>query len=374
MKSKIKRLLVVAGDSGGHIIPALTLSRQWKKNNIGNNKGECEIIFVTNNRPLDKYILNSAQNITYKKYIFISKFIKSRFWEIPIIFFQVLYACAKSLYYLIKYKPEKIITTGGLVSIPVCLIGWLLRYPVEIHELNVIPGKAIKFLFPFSNKIFIVFSRTKDYCRVFGRDFSHKCVKEDYPVRFSANAPERIKSDKAGLTAGFVTGQEDTYTGRQVWMSHDKDRKTLFILGGSQGSEFLNNIFKDFLLSNKGVLNKIQVIHQIGNRDITLWENFYKGLNIPAYVFSYNEKIDELYSRSDLIICRAGAGTLFETLFFKKKCLAIPLVAKTTSHQVENALEMSKEHPELFTVLDQESIKKDITVFDKALSVIMNFH
>jgi hypothetical protein len=61
-------------------------------------------------------------------------------------------------------------------------------------------------------------------------------------------------------------------------------------------------------------------------------------------------------------------------LFFKKKCLAIPLVAKTTSHQVENALEMSKEHPELFTVLDQESIKKDITVFDKALSVIMNFH
>ena len=140
------------------------------------------------------------------------------------------------------------------------------------------------------------------------------------------------------------------------------ERKTLFLLGGSQGSLLLNNLLKIFITTNQQVSNSIQIIHQTGSYDTTNWKKFYASAGIPAITFSYSHQIKDFYLLSDLVICRAGAGTLFELLFFKKHSIIIPLVAKTTDHQVENARAMAAEHPDLFTIIEQKQVEQNPTL------------
>ena len=98
--------------------------------------------------------------------------------------------------------------------------------------------------------------------------------------------------------------------------------------------------------------------------------SFYKDLKIPAVVFDYDENIQNFYLLSDLIICRAGAGTLFEIEFFRKKCLVIPLVAASTSHQVYNAQAMAEQYPDLFKIMSQDELVPD--KFNDAVSQGLN--
>jgi len=143
----------------------------------------------------------------------------------------------------------------------------------------------------------------------------------------------------------------------------DPHKKTILILGGSQGSIFLNNYIKQLIIKHPLVSSTINVIHQTGSLDSTNWSYFYKKNNITATVFSYNPNLASVYCAADVIICRAGAGTLFEIEFFKKKCIIIPLKTNTTDHQIDNARAMSTEHPDLFVWLDQQDIEKKPEIF-----------
>ena len=163
------------------------------------------------------------------------------------------------------------------------------------------------------------------------------------------------------------------------------------VLGGSQGSIFINNLIKNWIEKNRSdnppthkategkpfsaepdeasgrtALNKnlsnIQIIHQTGDSDSTNWDEFYSKQNIPAYYFKYSNKIKEFYQISDLVICRAGAGTLFELEFFAKKALIIPLETVYTDHQLDNALAMAKKNQDLFKVIRQREISENFNL------------
>ena len=103
----------------------------------------------------------------------------------------------------------------------------------------------------------------------------------------------------------------------------------------------------------------MQIIHQTGSIDNTDWKQLYASKNITAHVFSYHPDLALMYSAADLIICRAGAGTLFEIKFFGKPCIIIPLMTNTTTHQVDNACAMVEEYPEQFYMLAQSDVEKD---------------
>ena len=81
--------------------------------------------------------------------------------------------------------------------------------------------------------------------------------------------------------------------------------------------------------------------------------------------------LEYVYSAADLIICRAGAGTLFEIKHFNKPCIIVPLETNTTTHQVDNAQAMSSEYPELFYMLKQKDIEENgnvlIEIINKTL-------
>ena len=354
-----KTLFAVASGSGGHILPALIAAGKWHKQNPGST-----VIFCTGTSSLDKKILSSYPFINLVINFKLDKFIPKKVWLYPKVFLQVFLLFMKSLSLVIKHKPKTIISTGGLIAIPLCFAGRILGSRIEIYELNVVPGKAVKALMPLAHVIYTPFLATKKYCRLLGVDFGHRCRMCDYPIRFDAGARELHGETSCSIALA----------------NFEKTRKTIFLLGGSQGSLMLNNALKNFLLgASKNILQTIQIIHQTGEstrspREVqeaaacsNYWPNFYQKLGIPAITFSYHENVKDFYNQADLIICRAGAGTIFEVAFFEKPCIVIPLVASSTSHQIENACEIAKQYPHLFTVIEQSTVVSQPTVLYKTI-------
>ena len=313
----------VADKTGGHMLPCITHAHeQHKKNNA------TTYLFHTNT-PLEHTILENHPEIQgYAPYM-LDRIPYSQPWKMPIAGMKFIIYFCKSIWKLWNLQPKKVISFGGFSSIPVCLAAKTLGIPIELYELNVEPGKTIKFLSYFSDHVHICFQDTCSYFH------TKKCILENYPLRFS----EQDKNyNQAHIKASFGLNPK---------------KFTITILGGSQGSESLNQGIIEVLQSlPQPILSKIQILHQAGNSLIDL-ETVYKNLSIPYKVVSFYNDIEKFYQAADLIICRAGAGTIFEALFFEKKCITIPLQTHSTSHQIQNAQSMATYYPNYFTMILQ---------------------
>lgn len=317
----MKTICFVAGTSGGHIIPCLTLARQALK---AEPPFALKILFFASGSALDKYIINNPvvnQNVILP----LIKFPYKKIYLYPVFGAQLVWTLIKSFYWLAKTKPERVVTTGGYIAIPVVWAARLLRIPVTLWELNVIPGKTIKFLAPLATQINICFVQTAKNLP------KYTCTLKPYPVRFSEQ--DKIFQQKAL---------------EKLELTSDKNRKTIFILGGSQGSQELNLLIKKCVEQTPELANRIQVIHQTGANPrssrapatggcIEGWQDWYRKHNIPALVFAYRDDIATLMCAADLVISRAGAGALAEIIFFEKPAIIIPLRMAGDNHQVHNA-------------------------------------
>lgn len=334
-----KTIALVAGKSGGHIIPCLTIA----ENKLTPNNQHHTILFFSANTDLDKKIL--ANNPLVALHIMLP--LSTRAGSLLTTIWNTLHSLILSFFYLYKHKPEKIITTGGIVAIPTCIAGFILRIPITLYSLDALPGKAIQFLVPLATKIITCFESSQHYFP------AHKCSVEPYPIKYRLS---KIISKEAAH--------------KNIGLSPDK--KTLLILGGSQGSLFLNNCIKQFVNDASCNGETIQIIHQTGSTDATDWKNIYTEKNITAHVFSYHPNLATLYTAADLIICRAGAGTLFEVKFFNKPCIIIPLKTNTTTHQVDNARAMVTEYPKLFSMILQNEIEQNYKTLFKKITIMLD--
>ncbi len=373
MKNKIQdtSICFVAGCSGGHILPCLTLAQQERAKNP-----QLLVLFFTTDRALDKKILASASDtVTHHVTLPLSSLTYGKWYKLPILFWYLIRSFFTSMNQLGKWHPAYVLTTGSHIAIPVCLAAWILRIPVKLFEVNVLPGKTIKLLAYFAKEIFICYAQTKNYLP------AHKCILSAYPIKCVES--DRMLSAKDALQ--IITAQEtiatEDYSAEKILTP---DKKTLLILGGSQGSLFLNQLIKKVLDSDtapaqnnssaapeKHVRDEIQIIHQTGDLDQTDWKRFYAQREIPALVFTYRNQMAPYYAAADIIICRAGAGTLAELIFFNKKSIVIPLETKATDHQLNNALVCAKEHPELITVLRQNELADNAQKLETLLKQIL---
>lgn len=330
----------VAGRSGGHIIPALTLAQQIKAAHE-----QTEIIFFTTAHPLDQAIIKKQGSC-------ITKHIALKLGNVPffnifkILVFIINFARAffRSVSWLREYRPERVVGMGGYICLPVCIAARILRIPIHLYDLDAKPGKATRFLAKYAEKIHICFEQAKEFLP------AHKCEIAPYPIRFASSA--KNMSQESALNQLQLT----------------QNKKTIFINGGSQGSLFVNNCIKEWLDLNPHLHSLIQIIHQTGSVDMFDWKMHYYQLEIPAVVFTFKEDLAPCYAAADVIICRAGAGSLFEALFFNKPCVAIPLETSATSHQKDNARALSHQQPHLFTMLTEQEIKSDNMILFRVLN------
>ena len=332
-------LCLVAGKSGGHIVPALSYAHEYRQ-----TSPDTPILFFSTDAKLDTSIVLSYPFISTYVPIKLDNFPRKKVWRYPAFIWHLINSFLTSIKYLWSQAPKRVISMGGYISIPVCLSAWLLRIPIELFELNASPGQASLFLAKFATKISVCFEQALNFFP------ANKTYKREYPLRFTD--ADRISKNQACIYLGL-----------------DPKKKVLLVLGGSQGSHFINNLLKDLTKEYAQELKDIQILHQTGDADVGAMRMVYADGSFTAQVFDYKNDLQYCYSAADLVIARAGAGTLFELAFFSKKSIIIPLEADTTTHQLDNALAMAQRYPDLFIVLNQSSIKNDHNLFLKTLII-----
>jgi UDP-N-acetylglucosamine--N-acetylmuramyl-(pentapeptide) pyrophosphoryl-undecaprenol N-acetylglucosamine transferase len=206
-------------------------------------------------------------------------------------------------------KPDVVVGFGSYSSFPVVFAASLLRVPAMLHEQNVTPGKANRLSAKFVRRIAVTFEETKKYFR--GREIVW-----------------------TGCPCNAVRPSE----ARQNLLSRFElrpGRLTILVLGGSQGSRYLNEVFFESIAYLQADQN-IQVIHSTGMADQALYAQKYRGTDIPYHVCAFLENIQDAYGAADVVVARSGAVTVCELAAFGLPSVLVPYPF-AQSHQTANA-------------------------------------
>lgn len=317
----------VAADSAGHLFPCLTLAQQEQARNP-----HCSILFITADRSTERSF--TAQFPADIKLLYLPHFaLKKSIKGICSSLFTSARVFARSLYTFHTHKPVLLITTGGAFSVPVCIAAWLLRIPITAFELNASVGKALKYSAPLATTIYTCFPSAQQELK------AYKAQLAPYPLRsFSASV-----ADKATVLPS---------------LGLDPTKVTLLIVGGSQGSTFLNRCMEYLIINYPTFFKSMQLIHQTGVAQAASFKQHYQQVGIQAFVCDFDPRLPAFLQVADVVVCRAGAGTLFELRALKKQCITIPLITKATSHQLDNARYFATTFPTHFTLLYQTAVEQ----------------
>jgi len=306
------KILIASGGSGGHIFPAVALARTLEE------KRPCaEIRFVGSNKDLDRRIfekegfrfwLLSANKLPYKRSLRLLTF-----------FIKLKFDILKAFFIIVSYRPDVVVGFGGYAAFPIIFAARILGIPRIAHEQNVVPGRANKFLFGWSDTIAISFDETKIYL---GPN-AGRAVFTGNPIRYEIfSALNRKDAREAGI--------------KQFGL--DPEKFTILVIGGSQGAHFLNETFiKALSVIKDDIKICLQVIHITGPKDYEWAIKEYEKLDGPdRRIYSFIDRIEEAYSASSLVVTRSGASAIFEIAFFAKPMILVPYPF-AMSHQAENA-------------------------------------
>jgi len=299
------RIVVAGGGTGGHVFPGVAVVEAMEA--MGT---PVECLWIGTGRPVERQALER----TGWKYrvLKVRPLLGSRASTVLLALGGLPLYTAQAMRWLHQFRPNVVLGVGGYVSGPVILAARLLNVPAAIHEQNLVPGLANRMASRACGTVFVSFKGTLAH-------FSGKrVVVTGNPVR------KAILDQARRETAG---------NGRA---------KKLLILGGSQGARNLNTLTHSAarLLWESGV--GIEVMHQSGPQDLEHLRTAYDAAGIPARVFPFIQDMAGAYSWADLVVCRAGAGTVAELTAMGKPAIFIPYPSSAGGHQENNARELSQ--------------------------------
>ncbi len=291
MKEKI---LISTGGSGGHVIPALNFYDHLKEN--------YDVYLATDlrgSRFIDKEI--------YKNEIIDVPDIKKKKLKIPLNLILFFISIIKSFIYLKKNKISKIISTGGDMTLPICIASRFMKSKLFLFEPNMVLGRSNLFFLNQCQKIFCYSSKVRKF-----------------PIK---------NIDKIQIIYPIL--KKKTYLLKLK--NHDNsDKKIFLIIGGSQGANFFQTELKDtiYKLCKK---NNLSIYHQVNKDNLKSLEFFYRKNNIDFNLFDFSYSLDNILKKTDFCITRAGASTLAELVHFEVPFLTIPFPYSKDNHQLYNA-------------------------------------
>ncbi len=308
------RIVLTGGGTGGHLFPLIAVTKKIKEK-LG---PEAQFLYIGSGAPMERQVMQ-AEGIP-AKFVFSGKMRRYFSFQNFIDIFKVPIGFLQSLWILLWYMPEVIFSKGGYVAVPVVLAARIYRIPVMIHESDSIPGTANKFLAKYATRIAVAYPEAQAYFP------SEKTALLGNPVREGA---------LGGNPLMFI---------KQLGFTESK--KTLLVIGGSQGSEIINKAVVAILPQ---LLKDVQVIHQTGDRnyetviDLAGEQGIKAGREgyAPARFFNDKQLRDSL-ELCDLVISRAGANSIAEIAAHTKPAILVPLGNSANDHQRMNAYSLAK--------------------------------
>jgi UDP-N-acetylglucosamine--N-acetylmuramyl-(pentapeptide) pyrophosphoryl-undecaprenol N-acetylglucosamine transferase len=302
------KILLITSNTGGHIYPAIALAQQFKRREPGS-----QILFAAGEGTIGGKII--------PKYGFDLKTIPTRRFKrrlsfelllFPgILFLQIIY----SFLILRSFGPKIIISTGGFMSLPLLLLAKLFKIPALILEQNVIPGLSNRLGLWLADKMVTSFEDSSKFIPA-------KTILLGTPLRESILSTPPVSSSSE--------------------FNLDPNRKTILILGGSQGARAINAIMPEAAaMLREGY--SFQFLHAAGERDLLRVSELTKKLSLEHYhLLAYLDEIAPAMRSAQIIISRAGGSTLAEITALGIPAVLIPYPYAADNHQEFNARVLEK--------------------------------
>lgn len=347
------RVILTGGGTGGHVNPALAIAEEIKS-----REPECRFLYVGVRGKAEKVIVS---RVGYPlKFISTEGFPGLRpSWRSLRFLLRISVGVVQSVVILLRFAPRWVIATGGYVSAPIILATILLRLfrlsptRVFLHEQNSVPGQLNGLLGRWVDRVLLTFPQTLMF-------FPKNGVVVGYPIRHSIVLKP---IEQAAADLGFEL---------------PPDRQVVFVFGGSQGARTLNRAIVDALRYLLPYREQLFIIHGMGlsksaaydavaDTEARLQESYSEEeralLDSFYYRQDYFHNIADVYSVSDLIVCRSGAGSLNELSQLGKPSLIVPKANLPGDHQVMNARAMK--HAGAADILFEDTVLEGNQVLEK---------
>ena len=286
------RAILAGGGTGGHVIPALAIADELKK------QYDAEVLFIGTSRgietrlvPAAGYPLRLVQVGALNK-VSLKTRLKT-FFGLPGAVFE-----ARGI--LKEFRPGVVIGVGGYASGPAMLAAILGRVPTVAFEPNVVPGFANRMIARWVSGAAVHFAETEKFFR-------------------------RAKVTGVPVRQAFFA------------LPHSLAGRNLLVFGGSQGAKAINRVMMAALPELVTRVPGIHVVHQTGEHDFQAAQAAYSSLGNVVEVHRFIDDMPGFFSRADLILCRSGASTVAEIAAAGKPAVFVPFPRAADDHQKRNA-------------------------------------
>ncbi len=321
-KVQSKKLLVMAGGTGGHVFPGLAVAKQlqqqgWQIRWLGTaDRMEAELV-PRHGIEIDFINIQGLKGQGIKRWL-----------SAPLRIFSAVIQARK---HIKAYQPDVVLGMGGYVSGPGGVAAKLCGIPLVLHEQNAVAGMTNRWLSKIADKVFQAFPGAFSHAEVVGNPVREDVAKIDVP---------------------------------QKRMSDDSCIR-LLIMGGSQGARILNQTLPQ-VAAQLG--EEYQLIHQVGANNFDSVKQDYSALGLDkVQVREFIDDMAQAYAWADLIVCRSGALTVSEIAATGVAAIFVPYQHKdrqqalNADYLVEHQAAMMIEQPQLSV----ESLTESIRQLDK---------
>jgi UDP-N-acetylglucosamine--N-acetylmuramyl-(pentapeptide) pyrophosphoryl-undecaprenol N-acetylglucosamine transferase len=331
---KAKRIIISGGGTGGHIFPAIAIANALKKLNPAT-----EILFVGASGRMEMEKVPAAgyeiigldiQGIQRKSIL------KNLMFPV-----KLLGSVRKAVKIIKDFKPDACVGVGGYASGPLLYAAGVMGIPTLIQEQNSYAGITNKWLGKKAKKICVAFDGMEKF----------------FPAERIIKTGNPIRKESVDISGKQMQALE--------LYKLSSRKKTILITGGSLGAGTLNKSVMAGL--DKIIKADVQVIWQTGKfyyKSIKelLGDNIHPNICVVEFL----NRMDLAFAAADVIISRAGAGTIAELCVIKKPVILVPSPNVAEDHQTKNALALRTEDAAIF-VADRDA---EVKLVDKALELL----
>ncbi len=286
--------LIVAGGTGGHIFPGLSVAKMLLANNW-------QVKWVGNPNAMEGQLV-LQHGIALCPLVF-SGFRGKSLLEQILMPFKLVRAFYQAFQIIQQQKPQVVLGMGGYVAFPLCVMAHLFNIPLVIHEQNSVPGLTNRVLAKLTKHVLTAFPRVFKHSQWVGNPVRQEISQQPLPeIRYqNRSGPLRV-----------------------------------LVVGGSLGAKALNDVLPNALALIPKSLRP-EVVHQTGRQHLEEVQSKYVAKDLQVECVAFIDNMAEAMAQADLLICRAGAMTVAEVAALGVAALFIPYPFAVDNHQTQNA-------------------------------------
>ena len=314
------RVVFAGGGTGGHLMPGLSLAEELRRRHPA-----VRVTFVGTRRQIENDILRCADmpHVALR-----SAGWRRRAWEVPGFLVKSAGGLLDALVVLRRLRPSLVIGLGGYGSVAPVLAAASLRVPVALLEQNALPGKANRFLARWAEAVFCAWAEAREH---FAR-------------------PERVFVLGNPVRGEILHRDPEAH----AFFELSPAKRTLLVLGGSQGAVTLNHAVTGALPMFEREAERVQIIHGTGVLGYEETRSAYAKSAVRAAVRPFIHNMRAAYSAADLVLCRAGGTTLAEVTALGLPAVMVPFPFAANDHQRLNACVLAQRGAGV--LLDQKAV------------------